>query len=259
MKKEKKIIGVLDMNIDSIYLLNAMRNTFKNDDIYYINDANLETYEGMEVEEINAYVKKNLDYLLSLNVDVVVVSDPTIIEYCEELLINTQVKVVNIVEESINYINENYEYKNIGFLSNGAIIEANIYQKNFRYNHLYNMNGDELINLIRTHLVKTTETFQETKNIIAPVFKKDLDVIIPSHVNFLMIKTEIHEFLKDVDIVPIDVIICDKIKHLIHDYDVLPKKGKGKTFIYVKDTNDNILKRFLQHKYKVISTEVDNN
>lgn len=252
MKIEKKNIGILDMNIDSIYLLNAVRNMFKNDDIYYVNDCQLETYEGLEVEDINNYVKKNIEYLLSKNVDVIVVADPTIIEYCEELVNNINVKVVNVVEEGINYINENFEYKNIGFLSNGAIIEANIYQKNFRYNHLYNMNADEMVNLVRTHLVKTTETFQEAKNIIAPVYKKDLDVIIPSHVNLLMIKTELFEFLKDVNIVPIDEIICDKLKQHLYGNNVLPIKAKGKTYLNLKGNDSIELKRFLKHKYFVV-------
>ena len=59
------------------------------------------------------------------------------------------------------------------------------------------MNGDNLKNLIRNQLVKTTETFQEAKNVIASVYKKDLDLIIPSLINYLMVKTEINEFLKE--------------------------------------------------------------
>ena len=114
------------------------------------------------------------------------------------------------------------------------------------------MNADEMIALVRTHLVKTTETFQEAKNIIAPVYKKDLDVIIPSHVNFLMVKTELFEFLKDVDIVPIDEIICNTLKQLIHPNDILPVKGKGKTYLNLKGHNSVELKRFLKHKYFVV-------
>ena len=212
MKKENKKIGVLDMNIDSIHLINAIRNRFKNDDIYYINDHFIETYEGLDIDDIKKYVSNNLSYLLTKNIEILVVANDTIIEYCEDLFTDLQIPVINIVSETINYVNKNYEYKNLGFLACSSIIEANIYQKNFRYNHLYNMNGDDLKDLIRTHLVKTTESFQEAKNVIVPVYKKDLDLIIPSLINFLMVNVEINEWLKDVPMLPIDEIICDLIQ-----------------------------------------------
>lgn len=256
MKKENKKIGVLDMNIDSIHLINAIRNRFKNDDIYYINDHFIETYEGLDIDDIKKYVSNNLSYLLTKNIDILVVANDTIIEYCEDLFTDLQIPVINIVSETINYVNKNYEYKNLGFLACSSIIEANIYQKNFRYNHLYNMNGDDLKDLIRTHLVKTTESFQEAKNVIVPVYKKDLDLIIPSLINFLMVNVEINEWLKDVPMLPIDEIICDLIQDHLYPNTQLDIKGKGNTYICVKENMDNkFLSRYIKSKFIVINTE----
>ena len=255
MKKEIKKIGVLDMNIDNIYSLNLIRETFKNEDIYYINDTEIETFDEMDVKDIHTHVSENINYLLSKEVDVIVVVSDSIVEYCEDLLSEIKLPVINIVDECINYVNANYEYKNLGFLAPSSIVEANIYQKNFRYNHLYNMVGDNLKQLIRNQLVKTTETFQEAKNIIAPVFKKDLDLIIPSLINYLMVKTEINEFLKDVDIVPIDQIICHKIKEILYNEQDLPLKGKGKTYICLNQEklDLNQLNRLVKIKYQIIN------
>jgi len=200
-------------------------------------------------------VSENINYLLSKDVNVIVIVSDSIIEYCEDLISEIKIPIVNIVDECINYVNENYEYKNLGFLATSSIIEANIYQKNFRYNHLYNMYGDNLKQLIRNQLVKTTETFQEAKTVIAPVYKKDLDLIIPSLINYLMVKTEINEFLKDVDIVPIDKVICDKIKDIIYKDQELPIKGKGKTFICLNQENLDLnqLNRLVKVKYQIIN------
>jgi len=255
MKKVNKKIGVLDMNIDNIYSLNLIRETFKNEDIYYINDTEIETFDEMDVKDIHEHVSENINYLLSKDVNVIVIVSDSIIEYCEDLISEIKIPIVNIVDECINYVNENYEYKNLGFLATSSIIEANIYQKNFRYNHLYNMYGDNLKQLIRNQLVKTTETFQEAKTVIAPVYKKDLDLIIPSLINYLMVKTEINEFLKDVDIVPIDKVICDKIKDIIYKDQELPIKGKGKTFICLNQENLDLnqLNRLVKVKYQIIN------
>lgn len=255
MKKINKKIGVLDMNIDSIYFLNALRNKFVNDDIYYINDTEIETFDEMDTKEIHNHVSNNINYLLSKNVDIIVVVSDSIVEYCEDLLQDIKIPVVKIVDETIEYVNNNFEYKKMGFLSTSTMIEANIYQKNFRYNHLFNMNGDKLKTLIRTHLVKTSESFQEVKNVIAPVFKKDLDVIIPSLINYLMVKTEINEFLKDVSIIPVDEILCNKVEGILYNEESLPIKGKGKTYVCLNnDQMDlNQLNRLVKVKYQIIN------
>lgn len=259
MKLQKKNIGVLDLNIDNIYFLNALRNRFKNDDIYYVNDLTIENIDEMEIDEINKKINELINYLMIKKIDILVVISDNIVEYCEDLLNNLSVPVVQIVNETINFINEEYEYKNIGFLSTTSMINANIYQKNFRYNHLYNMNGDNLKQLIKEHLVKTTESFQEAKNIIAPVFKKDLDIIVPSLMNYLMVCTEINEFLKDVSILKIDDLLCDCIEKYLYKFKDLPQKGRGKTYLCVnKEVDEYQLKRLLKIKYKLIdrNTEV---
>lgn len=254
MKNIKKTIGVLDLNIDNISFLNVLRNKFVNDDIYYINDLTIENIDEMDVEDINKNINNIITYLMSKQIDILVVVSDNIVEYCEELLNSLSVPVIQIVNETINYVNENYEYKNIGFLSTTSMIKANIYQKNLRYNHLYNMNGDDLKDLIRNHLVKTTESFQEVKTVIAPVFKKDLDIVIPSLVNYLMVTTEINEFLKDVEVIKIDELLCNSIQKQLYKLQELPIKGKGKTYLCLNDTVDEKqLKRLLNIKYNIIN------
>ena len=70
-----------------------------------------------------------------------------------------------------------------------------------------------------------------------------------------MVKTEINEFLKDVDIVPIDKVICDKIKDIIYKDQELPIKGKGKTFICLNQENPDLnqLNRLVKVKYQIIN------
>ena len=260
MNLPKKIIGVIDLNVDNIYLLNSLRETFKNDDIYYINDTSIENVDEIDKNELNDIVNNNLQYLLSKNIQVLLVVSDSIVEYCSELFNGLQIPVINIINETVNYVNEVFEYKNVGFLSTNSMIEANIYQKNIRYNHLYSMNGDELIQLIRTHLVKTSESFQETKNVIAPVYKKDLDIIVPSLVNFLMVKTEIHEYLKDVQLINVIQVLVDCVKGILYKDQELPLKGKGITYLCSKYSFDETsINRILKTKYRIIDTNVIEN
>lgn len=257
MKVPNKKIGVLDLNIDNLFILNSLRQKFINDDIYYINDVSIENVDEMDKEELNQIVSKLISSLLEKEIDLLLVVSDSIIEFCEELFNDIKIPVIQIINETIEYVNEQYEHKNVGFLSSNSMIEANIYQKNIRYNHLYNMPGDELRDLIRKQLVKTSESFQEAKNIVAPVYKKELDIIVPSLINYLSVKTEINEFLKDVILIPVDEILVNLVINNLYPNQELPSKGKGMTYICSYVPNDvSAINRILKTKYKVIDLNI---
>jgi len=253
MKLPNKKIGVLDLNIDNLFILDTLRKKFINDDIYYINDITIENVDEMDKEELNQAVNKLLNILLEKQIDVLLIVSDSIIEYCEELFVDLKIPVVKIVEDTINYVNEHYEYENVGFLASNSMIEANIYQKNIRYNHLYTMPGDGLRDLIRTHLVKTSESFQETKNVIAQVYKKELDIIVPSLINYLLVKTEITEFLKDVTLIPVDDVLTNNVGKILYPNNDYPEKGKGITYLLSNVALDvKAINRIIKTKYKII-------
>lgn len=253
MENIRKKIGVIDANNENIYLLNALYNTFKNCDILYFNIDTVEKYEGLDDETLVNDTQCAIQYLISKNIDIIVFASDTIIEYYNEKIEELKVPYILITECSINYINENYEYKNLGFMACTSVIEANLYQKYFRYNHLYNMTSDSLTETIKKFKVKTSESFQETRLVVAPVAKKGLDIIIPSSVNYLMLKTEICEFLKEVDILPIDEVICNNVSSLIFN-SLLPAKGKTKVFILTKEimAKDSFAK-YMKCDYKLFN------
>ncbi len=253
MEKNRKKIGVIDANNENIYLLNALNNAFKNCDILYFNIDTVEKYEGLDNETLVKDTKDAIEYLVSKNIDFLVFASDTIIEYYSDELEQLKVKYILITDCTINYINENYEYKNFGFMACTSVIEANLYQKYFRYNHLYNMTSDSLTETIKNFKVKTSESFQETRLVVAPVAKKGLDIIIPSSVNYLMLKTEINEFLKEVDILPIDEVICNNISTQLFN-NLLPVKGKTRVFILTKEiiAKDTFAK-YMKCSYKMFN------
>ncbi|MGI6677199.1 MAG: hypothetical protein ACOX5N_07105 [Bacilli bacterium] len=57
-------------------------------------------------------------------------------------------------------------------------IEANLYQKRFNYNHLYNIPSDELERIIEEKQTKTARSFTAVKEAFRPVMKKEVDLIV---------------------------------------------------------------------------------
>ena len=56
----KRPIGIIDINVDGLYILNSLTKEFKNEDFIYINDIKNYPYEGREQEEIVKFVTENV-------------------------------------------------------------------------------------------------------------------------------------------------------------------------------------------------------
>ena len=224
----KDAIGILDMGIESFNILSTLSQEFKYERFVYINDLKNYPYEGKKEEDILAYVKANVEVLLKEGIKLLIVSSDTIIEYCSDYLSSLKIPTLQLVSTLIDYVNQNYEQKNIVLLAKNAIIEANLYQKNFKYNHLYNIACDDLENIINSKLIKTSKSFSKTKETFKSVIKRDVNIVVTSSPYLLNLKTEILEYLKIDEITDLGEIFAQKIREQkLPLYD----KGKGKITI----------------------------
>jgi glutamate racemase len=229
----KTPIGILDMGIDNTSILNYLASEFKSEHFIYVNDLECPDYEGLEVDLIYERVKNNVQFLMSKNVKLIIVVSNTIIEYCKDYFNEINVPVINIVDTIINYVNDNYEHKNMVFLSRDNIMKSNMYQKHLRYNHLYNIVCDKLDELVIKNKMKTNDSFVGTKEIFKTVLKKDVDIIIPTTVNIMLLTTEINEYMRDTEIVCLPQLFIEKIKAALITNENMNLKGKGKVEVYI--------------------------
>jgi len=224
---EKNPIGIIDMNINNISILNRLVKDYKYENFIYIADKEFNDYEVLPEDKIRARVKTNLAYLLDCKVKLIVVVSNTIVEYCKDMFDDIKVPVINIVDTIVNYINSNYEHKNMLLLASENIIKANIYQKNFRYNHLYNISCNKMDDIILEGKQKTSKSFTVAKELFKSLTKKDVDIIIPTHVNLVEMKTEVFEFVKEADLLYIQDLLSEKIKAALLTIENIYNKGKG--------------------------------
>lgn len=228
--KDNRNIVVLDMGINGLSVLNLLKQELSEETIVYLNDLEVDNYEGKEISEIEYKIKVLIERLKKYNPKLLIIVNDTLIEYGKELFEALDVKKVYIVDEIIDYVNENYELKNMAFFAPQGIIESNMYQKNFKYTRLYNLNADNMMNSLNNALMKTSTSFNEMKLALLPVYKKELDVIIPTLPNLLLFQTEIYEYVKakDIDIIPLDKIIVNKTKKVLNELEFeVSEKVKG--------------------------------
>ena len=190
---------------------------------------------------------RRIERVKKYNPKLLVIVNDTLIEYGKELFEELDVKKVYIVDEIIDYVNENYDLKNMAFFAPQGIIESNMYQKNFKYSRLYNLNADNMMESLNNALMKTSASFNDMKLALLPIYKKELDVIIPTLPNLLLFQTEIYEYIKsrDVDVVPVDKIIVSKTKKVLKTIKEIEFKDKAKglklkTINIVLRNNENL-------------------
>lgn len=220
-------IGILDMNTDNIAVINYLHEAFPHEHFIYIYDPDCLQYEGLPEEEINIRVQKNLDYLMLRQVKMILTVSNAIYEYCKPLLDQIPVPVVNIVDSIVDEVNNSYEHKNMVFLANELMVQSNLYQKNLKYNHLYAIFADSLNNLVKEQKMKTSESFRVTRDVFRLVIAKDVDLIIPVNVNLMLLRTEIHEYLPEADILDLGQLLVEKTKAALLTTDHLEHRGKG--------------------------------
>ena len=239
--KNQNAIVVLDLGFNALYSLNAIKNEFKDETIIYLNDLNKDTYDVVREDEIFDLndvlenIKKLLDRAIKYNPKLIIVVNDSIIEYGKDLLDAVNVEKVYLTDVIIEEINKNYEYKNMAFFASQGIIEANLYQHNFHYTRLYNLNADNITDALKNFKMKTSDSFNQVKNALLPLYKKDVDVIIPTYSNILLFTTEILEYVKDqnkdIVILNIDSLLAKSAKNILGNNISTSKKNKKALYI----------------------------
>ena len=106
----------------------------------------------MEFYEIEKRIEYLIERVKKYSPKLLIVINDALIEYGKEMFDKLNVKKVYIVDEIIDYFNKNYELKNMAFFAPQGIIESNMYQKNFKYTRLYNLNADNVMESLNNAL-----------------------------------------------------------------------------------------------------------
>ena len=260
ISKLNKPVVVLDLAYSSMYSLNKLKEALPYESIVYINDLEKDTYEATDADMIQDIpgiieeIKRLVDMALKYEPKLLVVASDSILEYGKEVLDNVNIPKIYITDVICEEVNKNFEFKNMAFFATQGIIEANLYQKNFHYSRLYNLNADNMMDALKNFKMKTSDSFNQVKIALYPMYKKDVDVIIPSISNILLFQTEIFEYAKDqnkdLSVLKIDEILANASKKMIKYNADMKLKAKKEVYILVNriDKAQNIKELKLKEK-----------
>ena len=253
----KDAIGILDSGVEGFNILKNLTKNFKHENFIYINDLKHFPYFNLTETEALDLIKDNVSRLINQNIKLLVVASDIIMDLAKDYFDTLNIPVLDIISLYIDYINENYEQKNIALFARTEILEANLYQKNFKYNRLYNIPSNELEELIVNKSLKTSQSFIKTKETFKQLKGKGFDVIIASSPYLILLKTEIEEFLSFDEITDFGQIVENKIHNEFIDLNI---KGTGEVIVYgnVERSKFKHMTSWSEIKYKYIDLDKTN-
>lgn len=216
---KKRPIGIIDVTFSGITILNNLKQAFPYENFVYLNDIKNLPYEGKDVQVILKYVKHNVEHLLQrYNIKALIVISNTIIEYCEDYLNSLEIPVVYITKAIIDYVNSNYESKNMVLCGLDYVLKASLYQKNLRYNHLNTIQTNKMEEVLQENGIKTMKSFNIVNDSFKGIANKEFDILIYTAPWIELLKTELNEYVKVKDIIKLGDIINDAVSKLNIDF-----------------------------------------
>lgn len=123
-------IGVFDSGIGGVNVLSCLIEKYPNNEYIFFGDTKNLPYGDKTKEELMDLASNAIDFLISKNVDIIVIACGTISSNCyKELQKKYDIPLYDIISPTINYM-KNSQYQNIGVIATCKTIESGIFNIN---------------------------------------------------------------------------------------------------------------------------------
>ena len=120
-------IGVFDSGIGGLTVLKKLIDKYPNNEYIYVGDTKNIPYGNKTKEELKVLASNSIDFLLSKNVELIVIACGTVSSnICEYLKSKYGIRIIDIISPTIDYLNMS-DYKKIGVIATQATINSKIF------------------------------------------------------------------------------------------------------------------------------------
>jgi len=221
-------IGVFDSGVGGLTVLKSIYDKYPNNEYIYVGDNINSPYGEKTKEELFIYSSRIIDYLISIDVKIIVVACNTI---CSNVFSELKEKykditLIGVIDSTItSFIKRNK--KRVLVIGTSKTIESNIYEDKIK-----KINKDiEVQSLATPRLVPLIEKGESVKEVLDNYLKKytDIDSIILGCTHYKIIEDKIK---RNIEIINSSEGVVEEISNYITN------KGKSSIKIY---TTGNLL------------------
>lgn len=257
-----KRIGLIDSGLGGLTILNTLIGKLSVEYIYLADTKNL-PYGNKSKQELIDLAERNIEFLLSRDVDFIVVACHTLSALALESIKKkySTIPIMGMVDPVIDFIAQQKQSKIIGVMATQATIASRYYEKRLTEIDssltVVSQACPLLASIIEQNYLNQSAIKKMITEYIEPLQKAGIDTLILGCTHYSLMQQYIRErFNSNVDIISADrvlnTILKNKSAHLVHEAKIsFFVTGDNNNFVDRLDTLCNVAMPYLVQSVKI--------
>ncbi len=217
-------IGLFDSGMGGLTVLKTLRKKYPDNDYVYYGDNLNVPYGNKKIEELLVLAQNNIDFLISKNVEMIIIACGTISSTCYDAIKDKyNIPIYDIINPTLDYLNKS-KNNNILVMATARTIDSHIFLDKVKKN-IYELKTPELASLIENNQLNNIDNILE-KYLDDYIGK--IDTLVLGCTHYPIIIPNIKKILGNVKIID----MASKIK--------VPNYGSGTLEIYFSQVNNYV-------------------
>jgi len=220
-------IGIFDSGLGGVNVLKELVKKYPNNEYIFYGDTLNLPYGSKTIEELQTFASNIIDFLISKNVDLIIIACGTISSNCYQYLRNKySIPIYDIVSPTIRYI-EASPYNSIGVIATERTIESKIFERNAKVT--LTKATKDFVRIIEDGIIDDKE-IKEIENELS-IFKDRVDTLVLGCTHYPFISNIITNYL-NIPLIDMGVCLTNEL--------TIQNNGTKKIDLYFSDISDNL-------------------
>lgn len=221
---ERKVV-VFDSGVGGLTTLKYLSEMLPGEDYYYFGDYDNNPYGTKTTKELQEILRKNIEYLSSLNPKIIVIACNTAGTQIEYLKTITDILMYEPISVTADYIKNNLKMKkesNILLLATDFTVKTGLYEQKLSEYNVIGQSAQILVKLAEEHV----NDYAEVEKITGK-YRNSVDCVILGCTHFGYFEKEIVESTNCNNIVESAKVLAIKVKEYLEENNLLNDNSKG--------------------------------
>lgn len=189
------ILGLFDSGLGGLTVLKEIINKCAYEKIIYLGDTKRLPYGEKSKEELLVIAKDNIDFLISKNVDEIVVACGTVSSnVLEDLKKIYDIKIIGIIDVLCKGAIKETKNNKIGVIATSSTISTHIFKDKLENYEVYEVACPLFTPLIEKGMIDSKEMDEAIDSYLKPLKEKEIDTLIFGCTHYPLLKEKIKKY-----------------------------------------------------------------